>query len=121
MTAAVVAECEEADWAVIWRLVNWQPVGQIPTEEEARVAAWLLLDLGYERGVIAERLGLSRARIAAVYDLRALAMDSGRQRGPNGKRRTVDARQFAPTAWHRTLLGVPFGVTRPDSACEQYA
>lgn len=121
MTAAVIAQEEEADWAVVWRLVNRQPVGQSPTEEETRVAAWLLLDLGHDRGLIMEWLGLSRARMAAIYDLRALAIDPQRLRGPNDKRRLVDPATFAPTAWHRTLTGVPFGVVRPGSAEQMYA
>jgi hypothetical protein len=108
MTTAVVEDIE-ADWVIIRRLMRKEPVGDRPaTDEEIRLAAWLMFDLAYEPHEIQYRLNWTRNQTSSVARLRKLA---AQRRKPNG-RDPVHARSLAPTARHRMMLAIP-GITRP--------
>lgn len=106
MTAAQTLTEEDADWAIAWRLINWQPAGPRPaTDAELRLAAWLMLDRDMTHAEIIERTGLTRGRVAGIAELRELAGDA-----EEGE----EARQLAPTAEQRARIGIRRGITRPE-------
>ncbi|HZE01528.1 MAG TPA: hypothetical protein VE155_07160 [Pseudonocardiaceae bacterium] len=112
MTAApVINECENvgevdevADWAVSWRLMNFQDPGLRPaTAAENRLAVWLLLDCGHDQSDIRDRTGLTKGVVYEVVKQRRAASRPG----------ALAERALAPSRFERMILGVPMGITRP--------
>lgn len=113
MTAAQITE-EAPDLAVAWRLINWQLAGPRPaTEEEMRLAVWLMLDLERSRKDIMECTGLTRFELANLAALRTMAGPAEDGDTEDITRQREAARMLAPTADQRSWLCVCRGITRP--------
>lgn len=106
MTTAVAVEVEEPpDWAVCARLLWGRDPRPEPTEAEARVVVWLLLDQGHTMTDIARHTGVERLHVERVAAKWRLANSPDREPyTSNAARRQRIARQWAPSAELRDRL-----------------
>jgi hypothetical protein len=118
LTPPVVDEDREArpDWVIVARIMWGEPPLCEPTRSEIRAAVWLLADQGYRQSEVIRHTRLPKRAVESVYDLRKLAQEPDRKRGPHGGRRPQDVRELAPTQELRDILHGVRGPVRIDEA-----